>query len=85
MGEPTGVLTIKKGDVKETYSWNGDVQDRAAARNAFDAMMAQGGVLAVAFTSPGKGKKVSSFSEIEEIERETGVVSAQITTGLVGG
>jgi len=85
MGEATGVLTIKRGDVKEEFSWNGDVQDRAAARAAFDSAMATPGMLGIAFKSPGKGERVSSFDEIEKIERETGVVSAQVTTGLVGG
>lgn len=86
MAEATGLLTIKRETgTTEEFTWNGDVKDRAAAKAAFEAAMAGGGKLAVAFDSPGKGKQVRSFEEIEQIEKERGVVSAQISTGLVGG
>lgn len=86
MAEATGLLTIKESDgTTKEFSWNGDVTDRAAAKAAFDAAMSEGGKLAVAFDSPGKSRQVRSFTEVEQIEKERGVVSAQITTGLVGG
>lgn len=85
MGPATGTLDIVRGAERRTYAWNGNVEDRAVARQAFEDAIAAPGTLAVAFTSPGKGKQVRSFQDVEEIERETGVVSAQVTTGLKGG
>lgn len=85
MGPATGTLDIVRGAEKKTYAWNGNVEDRAVARQAFDEAIGVPGSLGIAFTSPGKGKQVRSFQDVEEIERETGVVSAQVTTGLKGG
>lgn len=85
MSAPTGTLEIARGGTRETFSWNGDVEDRAAAKAAFDAALAGGGVMAVVHDAPGKSHQVRDFTEVEKVERETGVVSAEITTALVGG
>ena len=85
--ETTGTLTIRKRGEKETFAWNGNVEDRDRARKAFEKATARGGFLAVAFdsTTTRKGARVETFAEIEEIERERGVVVVEVTPGLVGG
>lgn len=81
----TGILDVVTPRETKTFAWNGNVDDREAARAAFDEMMSKGGCLAIVHDTPGRAHQVSSFTEIEDIERERGVVSAQISPALVGG
>lgn len=82
---PTGTLDVVTPMETTTLSWNGEVEDREAARNAFDALMKGGFALAVVFDGEDRGHQVRSFTEIEEVERERGVVHAQISPALIGG
>lgn len=70
---------------KETFEWNGDVKDRAKAREAFEAATASGAFLAIVQEGPGKAKQVRTFEEIEKIEKEQGTVTVQVSPALVGG
>ena len=85
MGKPTGVLDVSTSTGKETYSWNGRSKDREATRAAFNELMKSGSYLAVVFDGPAKATQVRTFEEIEQIERERGVVTAQVSRSLVGG
>lgn len=85
MSEPTGVLEIDRAGKTTRYTWNGDAEDRAAARKAFEDATAMGAFLGVVLDAPGKGHQVRTFDEVEEVEREKGVVTARISSPLVGG
>ncbi len=81
----TGTLDVVTPKGVETHQWNGNVENRATARKAFEAMMESGGFLAVVHDSPGRSHQVRSWDEIERVEKERGVVSAQVSTAIVGG
>jgi hypothetical protein len=87
--EATGTLFVRSAfdEQDAVFAWNGNVNDRNAARAAFDAAVKSGGVLAAAFpgTTPMKGVRVTSFAEVETIEREAGTVTVRVSPGLVGG
>lgn len=85
MNGPTGVLDVVTATGTRRYEWNGNPVDRAAARAAFDEMMKTGSFLAVIHDEPQKAHQIRTFDEIEQVEEERGVVSAQIGTALVGG
>ena len=87
MSEATGTLIIRDFGQVRTYAWNGQVEDREAARDAFDQFTKGNATVAVAFDSPTAkvGDRVTTFDEIETIERERGVVVVQVSRGLVGG
>lgn len=82
--EATGVI-----DVRVTphlrYEWNGNPHDRNVAREAFQQMMTSGYFFATVTESPGKARQVRTFAEVEEIERERGTVTVEVTTALNGG
>lgn len=88
-GEATGVLEILPGDTDTSgikrFEWNGDADDRAAARTAFEEVVAYGGVLATVVDAPGHATQVRTFDEVEEIERERGTVAVQVSRQIVGG
>jgi hypothetical protein len=87
MSETTGTLYVRDRGVVLAYPWNGNVDDREAARAAFDAFTTAGSFIAVAFDSTvtRKGSRVETFEEVERIERERGTVVVQVTRALVGG
>lgn len=87
MSEATGTLVVRELGVTTTYAWNGNPEDKEAARRAFNDFASRTSYVAVAFDSPKAktGSRVRTFEEIEQIEAERGVVVAQITRGLVGG
>ena len=85
MGEATGTLDVVRAGAKETYSWNGDLNDRAAAKAAFESLMSTGSWLATVADGPRTSHQVRSFDEVEQVEKERGVVSVQISHALVGG
>ena len=81
----TGTLEIVGYGTRQTYEWNGNVADRAAARAAFDQAFVDGLTLASVVDTPGHSKQVHTFSEIEQIEKERGTVEARVFGPLVGG
>lgn len=81
----TGTLDVVTPMGTQQLTWNGVVEDREAARAAFDAVMGTGAALAVVFDGESRGHQVRSFTEIEEVEKERGVVHAQISPALIGG
>lgn len=87
MASPSGVLEVVAVEGGETkrYEWKGDAADREAARAAFEEVVARGGYLAMVVDSPRKMTQVRTFDEIEEIERERGAVTAQVSRQVVGG
>jgi hypothetical protein len=85
LSDVTGTLDVVTSQGVETHQWNGNVEDRNAARAAFESLMKTGSYLAVVHDSPGKSHQVRSFDEVEQVEREKGVVEAQISPALVGG
>lgn len=87
MSEATGTLIVRELGTVKTYAWNGNLDDRERAREAFESFMSTGASLAVAFDSPTAktATRVTSFSEVETIERERGTVVVQVSRGLVGG
>lgn len=80
----TGTLDVVAGGTTKTYSWNGNVKDRAVAKAAFTEAVLAGG-LAIVQDSPGKARQVRSFREVEQAEQERGEVSVQVSPALVGG
>jgi len=89
MSAATGTLTVrtKLGERDEVFAWNGHPQDRLEAKRAFETAVKKGGVLAVAFagTQVKEGTRVSTFEEVEKIEKEAGTVTVRVSPGLVGG
>lgn len=84
-GKATGVLDVAlHGEVKR-YEWNGNVEDRDAARLVFETLVTAGGVLATVKDAPQKSHQVRTFGEVEETERERGLVEVTITPAIVGG
>jgi len=83
----TGTVVLRERGMVKKFAWNGNPVDRERAKAAFDAFTQGGPFLAVAFDSEtaNKGSRVTSFTELETIERERGVVVAQVTRPLVGG
>lgn len=81
----TGTLDILNDEGVEHYGWNGDVRDRAVAREAFEAVLADGGVLAVVADSATKATQVRTWDDVEKVEAERGVVAVQVTRQVVGG
>lgn len=88
MSEATGVLVIAGSpgrEAEQRFEWNGNPEDRAVARAAFDRMLAEGGIFASVVDSPGRSTQVRSFDEVEAIERERGTVTAKVSRQVVGG
>ncbi len=85
MGEATGTLDIVRTGVKQTLTWNGHEPDRQAARAAFEELMRSGSYLATVADGPRTGHQVRTFDEVEQVEKERGVVSVQISHAIVGG
>lgn len=81
----TGTMEIKTGHTRETYSWNGNDDDRARARAVFHRMLTIGGALATVWDAPHTGHQVRSFAEVEQVERERGTVRVTITPQVRGG
>jgi hypothetical protein len=85
-GAATGVLDIYMPNSKpQTFMWNGNAEDQALARSAFERTLATGHYLAHVTESPGKARQVSSWSEVEKTEKEQGAVSVQLTPQIAGG
>lgn len=86
MGAATGTIEIHQGSgSREVYAWNGNPEDRAQARAAFEAAMKRGSVFAAAVVSPGRATQVRTFEQIEDIERTQGQVTVQVNPALRGG
>lgn len=87
MSETTGTLVVRENGLVKTYAWNGNSDDREAARQAFNDFTSVGGFIAVAFDSPKakSGTRVETFEELERIEAQEGVVVAQMSRAIVGG
>lgn len=85
MADATGSLTVVSTAGRKTYTWNGEVADKEAARAAFNGAMENGYFLATVVDSPGKLTQVGSFNEVLDVEKERGFVTAQITPSLQGG
>lgn len=81
----TGVLDVVLPGDRRTLTWNGEVADRTAARDAFNYLVKRGGVLATVVTEPGKALLVRDWSEVEEVEKEQGVVSVVVSSQIRGG
>jgi hypothetical protein len=85
MTEMTGLLQVVTPAGTETFEWNGNPLERAAAKTEFEARMATGTYLASVRTSARSWSQVRSFSEVELVEKEQGKVEAKISPALVGG
>ena len=82
---PTGTLKVIAPEGTQTFQWNGVQEDRDAARRVFENLAGSGSYLATVIDAPGKAHAVTSFSEIEQVEKERGFVEAKIQPALVGG
>ena len=85
MTEMTGLLAVVTPAGTETFEWNGDPVDRAAAKTEFEARMKTGTYLASVRLGEKSWSQVRSFSEVELVEQERGKVEAKISPALVGG
>lgn len=87
MSGTTGVLELLATDTRsgERFEWNGNPDDRAVARGAFDRIVAEGGYLATVVDTPSSGTHVRTFDEVEQVERERGTVTVQVSRQIVGG
>jgi len=81
----TGVLEVLAPEGIESFEWNGNPEDRARAREAFETRMRSGMYLATVGTTPGRSEQISSFAEAEQVEQEKGTVTVTISPALVGG
>lgn len=81
----TGTLSVVTPDGVSRYDWNGNIEDRKRAREAFNDAMGSGYFLAVIQEGPGKARQAKSFEDVEQVEKEKGTVEVQISTALVGG
>ena len=82
---PTGMLEIISPGKTETLTWNGIVEEREAARAAFEKAVRTGYFFASVVDSPGKSHQVRTFAEVEDVEKERGVVSVRIHPSIQGG
>jgi hypothetical protein len=85
MPEMTGLLQVVTPAGTETFEWNGNPVERAAAKQEFEARMATGTYLASVKLGSKSWSQVRSFSEVENYEQEQGRVEAKISPALVGG
>lgn len=87
MTDKTGTLTVISPTGTQVYEWNGVQADRDAAAAIFKDRMNTGNYLASAAASKTARvrEQVTSFSEVEQIEKEQGYVEVQISPALVGG
>jgi hypothetical protein len=83
----TGMLTVISPTGTDVYEWNGIQSERDAAKAVFIDRMKTGNYLASAAPTKDAGhrEQVRTFDEVEQIEREHGQVTVQISTALVGG
>lgn len=59
--------------------------DREAAKSEFESRVKSGAYMATVVDSPGKAHAVRSFAEVEEVEKQKGVVEVRISPAIVGG
>ena len=85
MTDMTGLLQVVTPAGTETFEWNGNPVERAAAKTEFEARMKTGTYLASVKLGPKAWSQVRSFSEVEQYEKEQGSVEARISPALVGG
>lgn len=85
MSKSTGILRVVTPAGIESFEWNGVQADRVAARTEFEARMETGTYLASVRMGERNWSQVRSFSEVELVEKEMGMVEAKISPALVGG
>lgn len=81
----TGILDVMDvHGVPLRFAWNGNPDDRAEARRAFEAAVATGSLASV-WTGPRESVQVHSFEQVEEMERDLGTVEVTVRPRVVGG
>lgn len=81
----TGTLKVIHPDGTTTLTWNGVVEDRERARARFNELTESGCYMAMVFETGSKARQVTTFEEIEQVEKERGFVEAKLQPAIVGG
>lgn len=81
----TIVMHVNRPSETQTFSCNGVKADRQRCKEEFETIMRSRQYFAFVETSPGKGTQVSTFKEIEELEKQFEQVTVQIQPALQGG
>lgn len=86
MGKPTGVLIVEApGQDTERLEWNGIPAERDKARQRFNELMKSRQYFAYVQTSPGRAQQVTTFSDVEKMEKELGIATVTVQPSLQGG